>query len=229
VRVRRVCAGDRAAVAIGEAGELFSWGRGVYRILGHGDTHNQRSPKRVEALLGASVINISIGEKHALALAEDGLVYAWGENVQRALSGNPHVERELLPTPVEALRGVRAGSIAAADNRSYAVADTGEVWAWGVDGKYDPPLGHGELVVCPLPKPMTLLQGVKVDAVTASRDLTLALADDGGVYAWGHARAAKCSAISLGPAVQAARRSVRKPRRIRALRVASWGGCAYDL
>jgi hypothetical protein len=41
-------------------------------------------------------------------------VYAWGENEERAFLGNPHVARELLPKPVEALRGVRVGSIAAA-------------------------------------------------------------------------------------------------------------------
>jgi hypothetical protein len=39
------------------------------------------------------------------------------------------VERELLPKPVEALRGVRVSSVAAAEWRSYAAADTGELWA----------------------------------------------------------------------------------------------------
>jgi alpha-tubulin suppressor-like RCC1 family protein len=81
---------------------------------------------------------------HALALTEDGLVYTWGQNTQRALPGKPSVETELLPKPVEALRNVRMSSIAAAGHRSYAVADTGEVWAWGVDGVGLPPLGHGE-------------------------------------------------------------------------------------
>jgi hypothetical protein len=56
-------------------------------------------------------------------------VYAWGVNVDRALLGNPRIERELLPKPVEALRGVRVGSIAVAGHRSYALSDTGKVWA----------------------------------------------------------------------------------------------------
>jgi alpha-tubulin suppressor-like RCC1 family protein len=47
--------------------------------------------------------------------------------------GNPDVKSELLLTPVETLRGVRVISIAAAGSRCYAVADTGEVWAWGDD------------------------------------------------------------------------------------------------
>jgi hypothetical protein len=49
VRVRRVCASRDIASAIGEVGELFSWGQGQYRLLGHGDEQNQPSPKRVAA------------------------------------------------------------------------------------------------------------------------------------------------------------------------------------
>jgi alpha-tubulin suppressor-like RCC1 family protein len=76
-RVRHVCAGACVAFAIGEGGELFSWGVGDDGVLGHGDTQNQPLPKRVEALRGVRVSSASIGNLHALALAEDGLVYAW--------------------------------------------------------------------------------------------------------------------------------------------------------
>jgi alpha-tubulin suppressor-like RCC1 family protein len=118
------------AFAIGEARQLFSWGGGDYGCLGHGDTQDQPMPKRVEALRGVRVSSVSAGLWHVMALAEDGLVYAWGMNEGRVLLGNPGVEREMLPKPIEALRGVRVGSIAAAAFGSYAVADTGEVWAW---------------------------------------------------------------------------------------------------
>jgi alpha-tubulin suppressor-like RCC1 family protein len=151
VRVRRVCAGVNTVFAIGEDGELFSWGDGESVLLGHGDTRDQPSPKRIEALQGVQVSSVSVGGGHALALAEDGLVYAWGENEQRALLGNSGVEREMLPRPVEALRDVHVSSVAAGYYRSYAVADTGEVWAWGSEGDYIAPLGHGEqgIVLCP--------------------------------------------------------------------------------
>jgi hypothetical protein len=122
--VRRVYAGFAAFFGIGEAGELFSWGPRS-RCLGHGDTQSQPFPKRVEALQGVRVDSVSIGLMHALALAEDGLVYSWGYNQGQTLLGNPVVEMELLPKPVEVLRGVRVASVAAADYRNYAVADTG--------------------------------------------------------------------------------------------------------
>jgi alpha-tubulin suppressor-like RCC1 family protein len=217
VRMRRVCAGDFAAFAIGEDGELFSWAFGSYGLLGHGDTQNQPSSKRVEALRGVRVSSVSIGECHALALAEDGLVYAWGENQRRALLGDPSVERELLPRPVEALQGVRVGSIAAAGLRSYAVADTGEVWAWGWDNESFAPLGRGEEVDCRLPTPIESLRGIKVDAVSASH--TLALADDGSVYAWGSRRAAHSGSLGLDTSFSDSWTCVPTPQRIPTLRV----------
>jgi alpha-tubulin suppressor-like RCC1 family protein len=136
------------------------------------------------------VSSVSIGNYHALALAEDGLVHASGENADSAVLGNPHVDRELLQKPVEALRGVRVASVAAADDRSYAVADTGELWACGVNGGDANPLGHGGKEDCPVPKPIVALRGVKVDAVAAGQNHALALADDGSVYAWGNRYAA---------------------------------------
>jgi E3 ubiquitin-protein ligase HERC2 len=221
--MRRVCAGIHVAFAIGEDGELFSWGNGDNNRLGHGDGQDHPSPELVEALRSVRVSRVAAGSRHVLALAEDGQVFAWGENWKRAVFGSPHVEEELrpYPVPVGALRGVRVSSIAVAWWRNYAVTDTGELWAWGCDGHLTCPLGHGEQVSCPLPKPIESLRGVKVDAVTADIDHTLALADDGSVYAWGRWDAARSGALGLGPAVSDAHAEadVPTPRRAAALRV----------
>jgi alpha-tubulin suppressor-like RCC1 family protein len=210
VRMRHVSASDGKMIAIGEAGELFSWGGGPHGLFGHGDEEDQPSPKRVEALRGIAVSSLSVGACHALALTEDGLVYTWGDNPERALLGNPSVEKELLPKPAEALGGVRVSSVAAAGKHSYAVADTSELWAWGVDST-DAPLGHGEQVPCPLPKPIESLRGVKVNAVAACHGRTMALADDGSVYASGVARRI---AIFLPLSMNDATPGVRTPQRL---------------
>jgi E3 ubiquitin-protein ligase HERC2 len=225
VRACAVGAGYAQAFAIGEDGEVFSWGIGISVCLGHGDTRSQPWPNRVEALRGVRVSGVSVGDCHALALTEDGPVYAWGENEKRAVLGNPAVERELLPKPVEALKGVRVSSVAAAGKRSYALADTGELWAWGDDDEGIAALGHGrrmgEPTACLVPKPIEALRGVKVDAVAACDLSTLALADDGSRYAWGSG-----FVLGLGPLVSDTGTSVREPRRIPALRAGCWEGAA---
>jgi alpha-tubulin suppressor-like RCC1 family protein len=126
----------------------------------------------------------------------------------------------VLPKPVEALRGGRVGNVAAGNHRNYAVAHTGELLAWGYDGRFRaPPLGHGELEDCPLPKPIESLRGIKVDAVATGQHHTLALADDGSVYAWGNKYAAGSGALGLGPSVIAAEQAVPIPQRIPTLRM----------
>jgi alpha-tubulin suppressor-like RCC1 family protein len=59
-----------------------------------------------------------------------------------------------------------------------------------------------------------------VDAVAAGAAYTLALADDGSVYAWGDWRAAVSGALGVGSSVGGSRTPVCTPRRIPGLRVA---------
>jgi alpha-tubulin suppressor-like RCC1 family protein len=217
VPMRRVHAGWSVFFTIGEDGEFFSCGCGKPGLLGHGDEQSQPSPKRVEALRGVRVSSAAVGDWHALALTEDGLVYAWGENHDGAVLSNPHVERELLPKPVEALRGVRVANVAAACDQSFAVADTGELWAWG---NCNPLLGHGKGARQPLPKLIKSLRGIKVDAVLAGGTHTHVRADSGRVYSWGDGHATRMGVIGLGPSVIHVGRSVLTPQRIPGLRLA---------
>jgi alpha-tubulin suppressor-like RCC1 family protein len=91
VRVHRVCVGREGSVtfAIGDNGEIFSWGFGKNGVLGYGDRQNQPSPKRVDALRGVAVSSIAVGRRHAVALAQDGLVYVWGQISEGAFGGKP--------------------------------------------------------------------------------------------------------------------------------------------
>jgi hypothetical protein len=225
VRVRRVCvcadadADEGSVFAIGEDGELFSWGTGRDGQLGHGDGRNQPSPKRVEALRGVRVSGVTNGSWRALALTEDGQVHAWGGDEGQAEWGIRPVERELLPKPVEALRGVRVGGIAAALGCSYAVADTGQVWSWERRRVTPISTDHGEQADSVLLEPIEAMWGFKVDAVITGDFHTLALADDGSVYAWGDMDAAISGALGLRPLVTQAERTDPTPRRIPTLRV----------
>jgi alpha-tubulin suppressor-like RCC1 family protein len=55
---------------------------------------------------------------------------------------------------------------------------------------------------CPVTEPLAFLRGIKVDAVAAGDGQTLALAEDGSVYAWGSGSAAGVGALGLGSAVE---------------------------
>ena len=57
--MRQVYAEMHASFAVGEDGELFSWGLCTSQALGHGDEEDQPSPKRVEARRGVRVSRAS--------------------------------------------------------------------------------------------------------------------------------------------------------------------------
>jgi alpha-tubulin suppressor-like RCC1 family protein len=73
---------------------------------------------------------------------------------------------------------------------------------------------------CPLPKPIESLRGIKVDVVAAAMIHTLARADDGSVYTWGHEYGAGSGALGLGHSVSEAGRNLPTPQRIPNLCVA---------
>src|SRR5690606_22144515 len=71
-----------------EDGEVYSFGKSLYGILGHGNTNIQLTPKKIEKfrdgateLSGAQlpkVTAVSAGQSHALLLTETGDVYSMG-------------------------------------------------------------------------------------------------------------------------------------------------------
>ena len=47
-----IAAGGAHSAAITSHGEMYTWGKGRYGRLGHGDSDDQTKPKLVEALKG---------------------------------------------------------------------------------------------------------------------------------------------------------------------------------
>ena len=69
------------SAAISSAGELYTWGKGRYGRLGHGDSEDQSRPKIVEALKAHRVLNVACGSGDAqtLCITDDDSVWSWGD------------------------------------------------------------------------------------------------------------------------------------------------------
>ena len=102
------CGGAHSA-AITSTGELYTWGKGRYGRLGHGDSDDQMKPKLVEALLGYRVVDVACGSGDAqtLAITDDDNVWSWGDGDYGKL-GRGGSDGCKVPMKVESLAGLGA-------------------------------------------------------------------------------------------------------------------------
>jgi len=94
-----VSAGDMHSLAITADGAVWSWGRGTFGQLGHGDEKDQ-PPKKIEALAGQRVVAVSAGHDHSLARTANGSVWSWGGGGDGVL-GHGDEQNQLLPKKID--------------------------------------------------------------------------------------------------------------------------------
>ena len=82
IKTSHIAAGEEISSSVDALnGRLFTWGSGAHGRLGHGENDHKRDhmvPKLVDALRCHSVVAISNGALHTVAVARDGSVFGWG-------------------------------------------------------------------------------------------------------------------------------------------------------
>jgi alpha-tubulin suppressor-like RCC1 family protein len=165
---------------------LSAWGNNYFGQLGDGTYGNNRTtPAEVSDLHGAEVKAIAGGQGHTLALNSDGTVWAWGYNFDGQL-GDGTKANSTRPVRVGKLGRVQA--IAAGAFFNQALKEDGTVWAWGSntsgqDNELSGQLGDDAITSSNRPVEVGDLGGV--EAIAAGSSHSLALKEDGTVWAWG--------------------------------------------
>jgi alpha-tubulin suppressor-like RCC1 family protein len=174
---KKVDLGWYHSLALLEDGSVRAWGRNYYGQLGNGRTVDASTPVIVLDIPGT--VQVAAGWYHSLALLNDGTVRAWGWDHKGQL-GNGKAKDSPKPRPVQGLADVKAAS--GGMYHSVALKNDGTVWAWGSNeyGQVGSEGGSGEQHV---PVQVKGLDGVK--DISAGMHFTLALKNDGTVWAWG--------------------------------------------
>uniref|UniRef100_I3JE75 RCC1 and BTB domain containing protein 2 n=1 Tax=Oreochromis niloticus TaxID=8128 RepID=I3JE75_ORENI len=165
-------------------GEVYAWGHNGYSQLGNGTTNHGLTPALVSTnLLSKRVTEVACGSHHTIALTTDGEVYAWGYNNSGQV-GSGSTANQPTPRRVSScLQNKVVVNIACGQLCSMAVLDNGEIYGWGYNCNGQ--LGLGNNGNQQTPCRIAALQGVNIVQVACGYAHTLALTDEGFVYAWG--------------------------------------------
>ena len=170
----------------------LSWGWNNLGQLGNTNSTNQGIPGDVFAsgpLAGKTIVSLSGGTQHSVALCVDGTIATWGDNREGQLGiGDPITTSSTVPTTVDQgflPDGIHPVAISAGGSHTLSLFSDGKVYTWGDNqfgqlGSNDAPSDH------PLPIPAAgALSGRRVIGISAGEFHSLAVCDDGFVAAWG--------------------------------------------
>lgn len=179
VVVTDVATGGGFSLALDEVGTVYAWGTNTMNQLGDGTTDPRGAPRPVAMPDDAVIVAIAAGSSFGLALDADGGVYAWGENFQSWLGAGDFSSPVRLDLPAGlAFTEIHAGSYLAVGRTADGV-----VHAWGRNNGGQ--VGDGTTVNRTTPVQVALPAGVRAERVDVGQLHSLALGDDGRVYAWG--------------------------------------------
>jgi alpha-tubulin suppressor-like RCC1 family protein len=189
-----------SSFAILADGRILAWGSNTSGILGI--TPLDYVEVRAEAQAGPATptpiaakfdaVALSVGDSHALALARDGSVWAWGEGGNGRLGIGPlpiikfrthrPAAMRYVPFPMKIPGLTDVIAVAAGFDHSLALKKDGTVWSWGANRRGQ--LGDGTTNERPTP---ALVPGVAgVVAIDAAVSYSIAVLSDGRAMAWGH-------------------------------------------
>ncbi|KAL1491483.1 hypothetical protein ABEB36_012074 [Hypothenemus hampei] len=173
------CGGAHSA-AITASGHLYTWGKGRYGRLGHGDSEDQLKPKLVDALLGNKVIGVACGSGDAqtLCITDDDNVWSWGDGDYGKL-GRGGSDGCKTPMKIESLAGLGVVKVECGSQFSIALTRSGSVYTWG-KGDYHR-LGHGNADHVRRPKKVAALQGKKIVSIATGSLHCIACSEAGEV------------------------------------------------
>jgi alpha-tubulin suppressor-like RCC1 family protein len=213
--ITQVVAGESFSLALDDNGEVYSFGDNSYGELGLGDNKVRYSPTFISSLQGTKIIQIAVRGSNnvGLALAQDGVLYAWGwikdvtQNTPAPLDSNAGMSiteissgggdtlifdnNKLYVWSFNGFVGVGIsnqdffvkGSSGSA--HMHAMTEYGNLYSWG-DNSYGQLGLNTTQSSSDHPIFMSFFEGVNIHLLEAGGSHSFAVsADDKKVYSWG--------------------------------------------
>lgn len=201
---KQVSSAYAAGFGLGLNGKIYAWGLDIFGKLGQGRTTLGYAPTPVEVVQGQLPVGVTYTYVEAsttgtvYAIGDNGKVYSWGNGAYGALgNGVGGAQCSGIPGAVvpgnEGFGNTSVVKVAAGRLATFALKADGKVYAWGTNGdtgklgngKYDLAGPGQQIAVELLPVKVRLPDSARIVDVAAGYDHTLALDENGNVYAWG--------------------------------------------
>lgn len=127
--------------------------------------------------------SISVGSYHTLAVAQDGRVFGFGSNIDGQIGAGKNIESK-YPVHISFLDNQNITQVFAIGSSSFALSDTGNLWAWGANNRLQlglPPLAWSE----PYYSPSQVVNTSDVKTVVGGAEHTFVIFVDGTIYGMG--------------------------------------------
>lgn len=182
--IKQLAYGTHHAARLMESGALYVDGDGAKGELGLGESITEApTPQKVMDL--PPIKQVVCGSLHTVALSQDGKVYSWGDGGSAFSAGGAlgHGVKQTCfkPKLIEGLPSIV--QIASGDMHCLALAESGEVFAWG-RGEHGV-LGTGSSSGALAPAQLIALANVKLKKIACGLNFSGALTTDGLIYLWG--------------------------------------------
>lgn len=172
---------------------LLAWGNNHFGQLANGGYVDGVVPAEIPktgALAGRTVLAVSVGSSHVLALCGDGSLAAWGANHHGQLGDGTLLSRN-IPVAVDrsgALAGKRVVQLAAGSGFSMVLCSDGTLIGWGSNNIGQLGLPAHEFPRSTTPRiiePRGALADRAPIAIGTGDNAAYAILDDGTIAAWG--------------------------------------------
>lgn len=181
--VTHVTCGSYHTAAVSSNGDLYTWGGGMYGKLGHGNESGHSTPRRVETLVGLSIVDIACGSRHTAVVTNKGCLYTWGDK-ENGVAGHGDTEgHQYTPKLLERLSGKKVVQLSACGFHTGCLTDMGEVYTWG-EGKFGR-LGHGAERNCHSPRLVESLLGKRPIQIACGGFHSAVVTQDGKMFTFG--------------------------------------------
>lgn len=136
--VKQVACGACNTAIVTETGQVWTWGEGLEGNMGshgdHSDPSKKQTPRIVEKLEMAFIVQVACGGAHTVAVTDNGMIYSWGYNKYGQLGINSRTNakepRKLMPGP-QAGNERSFRQVSCGHNHTLAINRAGQAIAWG--------------------------------------------------------------------------------------------------